>query len=77
MNSSLDNQVLFSYVKLLLQLQQWNLLLVIVGFVVVNDNVFSCACMAFIVTVICAYFPMTTQLEPVRTVMACTSTSSL
>ena len=44
---------------------------------VVDENVFSCACMAFIVIVICANYDMTSELELVSNALACASPSIL
>ena len=51
-------------------------LLVLLGFVVVDDNVVICASMELIFTVICANCVMTSELELVSTALACASPSS-
>ena len=38
---------------------------------VIDENLFSCTYMAFIVTVICANYSMTSELELVRNALAC------
>ena len=50
---------------------------VLIWLVIFDNNVFSCASMTFIVTVVCANCAMTSELELVRTVFSFASPSYL
>ena len=69
-------QVLLPWVKLLPQLHQYTFLFGIAWLVCAMASVFSSACMAFMLTVICSKCAINTKFKLVRAVLACDSPST-